>query len=331
MSDQLNKNLAAAEALFSAGNISRAKEFAQDILHKQDDHVGAFNCLFDIYMAQDDYASAIKLCKWRLMRCPECPDANLSHLIAFAHVEQEDISYAWSYNPKAEALMGNIRTRLRNHPYHLARTEIIYSYYFGETTETLALIENARNTGYVSRVWLDDVETNVSRRSGKILKSRKMLQEALAENPEDYDTVFSLSLTNYYAGFLFSSVKQAQIAKRLAPELSGLSQEIKIASLIGLCPLFWPAQIFITLSAFISGRFNTDLEGPVKLGIFYVSVLFCGFIVTRLMDMTSSLRVPLLIILGLNVVWSMYVLFSFLEIGNFWVKRKKSIKLSKKY
>jgi len=311
MSDQLNKNLAAAEALFSAGNISRAKEIAQDILHKQDDHVGAFNCLFDIYMARDDYASAIKLCKWRLMRCPECPDANLSHLIAFAHVEQEDISYAWSYNPKAEALMGNIRTRLRNHPYHLARTEIIYSYYFGETTETLALIENARNTGYVSRVWLDDVETNVSRRSGKILKSRKMLQEALAENPEDYDTVFSLSLTNYYAGFLFSSVKQAQIAKRLAPELSGLSQEIKIA--------------------FISGRFNTDLEGPVKLGIFYVSVLFCGFIVTRLMDMTSSLRVPLLIILGLNVVWSMYVLFSFLEIGNFWVKRKKSIKLSKKY
>lgn len=331
MMDDLDVQIDLAENFLRAGNITRAESLCREVLEKRHDDLGAFLCLFDVHMAQDKTQDALELCDWRLARRPECADGHLNRLIAFGVLSNQEPDYDYVRQITGENFMSKIRLRLSNHPLKLAQAEILYSLYFLDPQDTLRLVNQERLQARLSSEWLDTIETVLNVETGNTVQARQLLVKRLSENPQDTDALHNLAVTDYFSGRLFSAIKYARQAQRTAPEQSALSQEVIIASIIGLLPIFWLGQIIITLTIFASRRLEDYLAMPLRFGGLIVMILAYGKLVTKFIELDSGGANIVLTVIILIGIWAGYILFSFGEIGSKVSGRKKSIKLSKKY
>jgi len=329
--DDLDAQIDLAESFLRAGNINRAESLCKEVLEKRHEDLGAFLCLFDIHLARDDLKKADALCDWRLARRPECPDSHLCKLVAFGSLSAREVTYDHVRRMSGENFMFKLRQRLSNYPLRLARAEILHSLYFMETQDTLRLIEAERLSGRLDAKWLDNIERNLDVHSGRIMRAKSALLARLAENPQDADALHDLSVTYFYSGRLFSAIKYARRAKQAAPLQSAESQEVIVASLIGLFPLFWLGQIIITLTIFITAKLDEEIAWPIRFGGILAIAVSYGSLLTRLVNIENGgQNIVLLAIIGLGL-WAGYILFYFGEIGYKMSGRDKSVKLSKKY
>lgn len=329
--DDLDAQVDLAENFLRAGNINRAESLCKEVLEKRHDDLGAFLCLFDVHLARDDIQKADELCDWRLARRPECPDSHLCKLVSFGTLSAREDMYTHIRRIEGENFMFKLRQRLSNYPLRLARAEILYSVYFLGPKDTLRLIEKERLSGRLEPEWLNNIERNIDVHTGRTRRAKDALLKHLVENPQDADALHDLSVTYFYNGRLFSAIKYARRAKQAAPLQSAESQEVIIASLIGLFPVFWLGQIIITLTIFITSKLDEDLAWPLQFGGILAVAISYGSLLTRVMDLSNGgQNILLLIIIGLGL-WAGYIIFYFGEIGRKLSGREKSIKLSKKY
>lgn len=329
--DDLDVQIDLAENFLRAGNINRAESLCREVLEKRHDDLGAFLCLFDVHMARDKTQDALELCDWRLARCPECSDGHLNKLIAFGVLSNQEPDYDYVRRITGENFMSKIRLRLSNHPLKLAQAEILHSLYFLDSQETLRLVNQERLQARLSPEWLDTIETILNVETGNTAQARHLLVKRLSENPQDTDALHNLAVTDYFSGRLFSAIKYARQAQRSAPEQSALSQEVIIASIIGLLPIFWLGQIIITLTIFASRRLEDYIATPLRFGGLIITMLTYGKLGTTFIELDSGGANIVLMVIILIGIWSGYILFFFGEIGSKVSGRKKSIKLSKKY
>jgi len=331
MMDDLDAQVDLAENFLRAGNINRAESLCQEVLDKRHDDLGAFLCLFDVHLARDNYEKASELCDWRLARRPDCPDSHICKLVAHGTLSAREVTYDHVRRLNGENFMAKLRRRLSDYPLRLARAEILYSIYFLDPKDTLRLIEKERISGRLDPDWLDSIEGRVDVYSGNTRRAKSALLKHLAENPQDADALYDLSVTYFYSGRLFSAIKYARRAKQAAPLQSAESQEVIIASLIGLLPLFWLGQLIITLIIFITSKLDEEYAWPLRFGGILAVAIGYGSLLTRFIDIgNGGQNVLLLVIIGLGL-WAGYILFYFGEIGQKLSGRNKSIKLSKKY
>lgn len=331
MMDDLDAQVDLAENFLRAGNINRAESLCQEVLDKRHDDLGAFLCLFDAHLARNNYQKASELCDWRLARRPECPDSHICKLVAFGTLSARDVTYDHVHRMNGEKFMAKLRRRLSDYPLRLARAEILYSIYFLDPKDTLRLIEKERLSGQLDPDWLNGIEARVDVYSGNTRRAKSALLKQLAENPQDADALQELAITYFYSGRLLSAIKYARRAKQAAPLQFAESQEVIIASLIGLFPFFWLGQLIITLTIFVTAKVDEELAWPLRFGGILAVVISYGSLLTRFIDIENGgQNLLLLIIIGLGL-WSGYILFYFGEIGQKLSDRDKSIKLSKKY
>jgi tetratricopeptide (TPR) repeat protein len=331
MMDDLDAQIDLAENFLRAGNINRAESLCKEVLDKRHDDLGAFLCLFDVHLARDDFQKASELCDWRLARCPECPESHICKLVAFGTLSARDVTYDHVRRIDGENFMFKLRQRLSNYPLKLARAEILHSVYFQDPRDTLRLIDKERLSGRLDPEWLKSIESRVNVHSGNTRPAKDALLKTLAENPQDAEALHDLSVTYFYSGRLFSAIKYARRAKRIAPLQSAKSQEVIIASLIGLFPFFWLGQIIITLTIFITSKIDEDIAWPLRFGGILAVAISYGKILSGVINLKSGgQNILLLMIIGLGL-WAGYILFYFGEIGHKLSGQDKSIKLSKKY
>ena len=331
MMDELDAQIELAENFLRAGNIDRAESLCKEVLEKRHNHTAAFLCLFDIHAARDDMQKASQLCDWRLARSPECVDSHLCKLVAFGTLSAREDTYDYVRRMSGENFMVKLRLRLSNHPLKLAQAEILHSLYFLDSKDTFKLIDIERQKGQLDPSWLDRIEGSLDVHSGNTGRAKETLLKQLAENPQDADALHDLSVAYFYSGQLFSAIKFAKRAKQAAPTQTTQSQEVIIASIIGLIPVFWLGQIIITLTIFLTRHLEDYIAWPLRFcGILLLVLSYAGLISKYIWSGAGQENIVLLIVLGLGL-WSGYILFYFGAIGYKLSGRDKSIKLSKKY
>ncbi len=320
-----------AEAMHRAGSYKRAKELCKEILEKEDDNLDAFQILFQIHMDEKNYAKAHAACNWRLERVPECVEAHMLKLLPLGH---------WKSKKEATELIENIRHRFGDRPFHLEQSEILYSHFFKPSSHTMWLLNKARDQGMIDPDFLDEIENYERAKSGQIFGSQKLLTEALQKNPEDYDTVFSLAVTRFYVGRLFSAIKLSRQAMRLKPHRAAECKEVIFASIVGLIPMFWGAQLFIIWVATITTRIPWFIRGPFNVIGFFLAFLLQSFIMmpfglllggTTDEPYTGVMSSLVGISVAIQFLWIIYLLFGFQHIGSRMADSRKQVKLSNKY
>ncbi len=331
MMDELDAQVDLAENLIRAGNLPRAEEICRDVLKERPDDLGAYDALFSIHLRRDELQAAYELCDWRLARCPECPDTYLNKLVAYGRLSALDMDYEPMRLAKGESFMTNIRPRLSNYPLRLAQAEILHAVYFKDTQAALKLVRYERDKGHLSPDWLNMIEASLGVYAGDSALSRDLLVQQLTENAQDFSALNGISVIDYYRGALFSAMKYARRAKRADPEQAALSQEVIVASLMGMIPVFWPAQIIITLSVFLSSKLEDYLAVVVRYGGVLATMLLYGFLSTKIMEMGYGNNNLMLLSVILMGAWTYYILFAFHDVGSYFSGRSKSIKLSDKY
>ena len=331
MKDELHAQIDLAENFLRAGNIRRAEELCREVLKKRHDDLGAFLCLFDVLLVQNNLQKASDLCDWRLNRCPECPDSHLCKLVAVGRLSAQEATYEHILQMTGENLMSKIRLRLANYPLRLAEAEIIHSFYFQSNKQTLGLIKQERLKARLSPQWLDNIENAIDVYTGNTRRARKSIEKQLAENPQDANALYDLAVTDFYSGKLLTAIKHAKQAQQYAPEESAQSQEVIIASIIGLLPPFWIGQILITLTVLITKEIEDYFVWPVRFVGLIAVLLAYAHLLLRFVSLEAVNSNVLLVLLLLIMSWAGYILFSFGDIGRKLSRRKTSINVSKKY
>ncbi|RKQ71662.1 hypothetical protein DES40_0989 [Litorimonas taeanensis] len=322
MAEDLDAKIVTAEAMLRAGNYARAKELSQEVLKKQDDHLEAFEVLYEIRTIDAEFDRALALALWRLERLPNCPYANVSHLHALCLLKRKQ---------EATKTFKLLQTRLGNHPFELQRAELLYAYAFKRPKETRKLIAIARESGRFDSKWLDALESDMHADSGHIFTSRKMLSQALKESPMDADLLYDMSVTNVLTGHLPSAIKQAKRAKEINPPMAPAYNEVIIVATMGLIPLFWGAMSFLVLNA----SFVTRLPYLVRIPFNYLFMAI-GIIIAMAIPLTMdalNINVPALnaLILFGNIGFTLYLLFGFQHVGLRRAKKKNNISLNRDY
>lgn len=331
MTDELDAQIDLAENFLRAGNINRAEKLCKEVLEKRHDDRGAFLCLFDVHVAQNKMQEASDLCDWRINRRPECPDSHLCKLVAFGTLSARESTYDHILQMTGENFMSKIRLRLANYPLKLAQAEILHNLYFKSPQETLKRIDQERIKARLNPKWLDNIESSIDVHIGNTVRARTSLKKKLAENPQDAEALYDLAVTDFFSGKLFSAMKHAKQAKQYAPEQSAQSQEVIIASIIGLLPPFWIGQIIITLTVFITRSLEDYIAWPLRFGGVIAAVLAYSHLAQRFVKVETASGNIMLIFIILIGVWAGYITFYFGEIGSKLSERKSSIKISKKY
>lgn len=331
MTNKLDAQVELAENFLRAGNIQRAEEICRDVLQKDHHNLGAYEGLFSVHVAKRDYQAAYELCDWRLGRQPECPDTYVNKLVALAHLDADNWDYEFMRILKGKKFMAATRPRLANYPLHLAQAEVLYRVYFLDSQEAIKRIEYERQKGRLSPEWLDRLEASLTGYTGDTSRSRELLVRHLAENPQDFEALNELSITDYHRGRLFSAIKYARQAKRAAPEQAAMGQEVIIFSIIGLIPLFWLGQLMMSLTVLLSSRAADYVSASARYAGLILTVLAYGGICSKIMEQgfgNNNLLITVLIVIG---IWVYYVLFSFQEISRSMTGKTKSIELNNKY
>lgn len=331
MMDELDAQVDLAENFLRAGNHNRAETLCREVLEKRHDDLGAFLCLFDIHLEKDKLKDALELCDWRLARRPECPQSHLCKLIAYGTLSAQEVTYDHIRRIKGDNLMSKTRVRLANHPLFLARAEILYSVYFLDPQEAFQQIDIERQKGQLDSVWLDSIESRLQVHTRHTSVARHSVMKRLAENPHDADTLHDMSLVSFFSGRLPSAIKYARRAKQFAPEQSAINQEVIIASIIGLIPIFWIGQIIITLTLFITRNLEEYAATPLRFGGVLATVMSYVAIFSRFTNIQTTTNYYVLAALLCVAAWAGYIIFYFGDIGHKISGQEKSIKLSKKY
>ncbi len=331
MMDELDAQIELAENFLRAGNVNRAEALCKEVLEKRHNHKGAFLCLFDVHLAKDHMQKASELCDWRLARCPECPDSHICKLIAFGTLSSREYVYDHVHRMSGENFMNKLRRRLANHPLKLAEAEILYGVYFLDAQETQQLIRKERHHMRLDSQWLDGIESSLNVHTGNTGRAKEALLQRLSKNPQDAHTLHDLSVAYFFSGRLFRAIKYARKAKEIRPTQSAQSQEVIIASILGLIPVFWLGQIILTLTIFLTRNHEDYIAWPIRFcGLLAILLSYAGLASQFFNLETGSKNFTLLFIILIGV-WGYYIFFHFGEIGYKLSNREKSIKLSKKY
>ena len=320
-----------ARAMFRAGNYKRVKEICREVLEKDDTNLEAFEVMFETHMAQGNMVKALSTCRWRLERVPECVDAHMLMLLPLGRMKRKK---------EAQALIKSVRARFSDRPFHLEQSEILFSHFFKNSGDTFWRIKKAREGGNISDGWLDEIEGYERAKKGHIFSSQKLIAEQLKRNPQNYDALYSLSVTRFLVGRLFSAIRLARQAKRLKPERAAECNEVILASYAGLFPPLWGAQFFIVWVATITTRIFWLLRGPFVICGFILAFIIQGLVFWPLgllmggtaenihSEFTSNIVGAFAL---LQFLWIIYLLFGFQKIGPSLSDKKKNVKLSKKY
>lgn len=328
---ELSHKVEHARALQRAGNYKRTKELCREILEKEDDNFDGFEILFETHMAQKSPHKALVACNWRLERVPNCSETHLLKFLPLGHMKRKK---------EATQLIESVRRRFGDHPFQLEQSEILYSHFFKNAGHTIWLLRKARETAIISEDWLDEIESFERAKSGHIFSSQKLIAESLKRDPQDYDALYSLAVTRFFVGRLFSAIRLARQAKRLKPERAAECKEVLFASYVGLLPPFWGAQFFIIWIATVTTRIPWLLRGPFNIGGFFIAFLIQGLVMMPLgLLMGGNVDNPhndatgtiVGIFAVLQFIWIVYLLFGFQHVGQMFSDNKKDIKLSKKY
>jgi tetratricopeptide (TPR) repeat protein len=322
MEDDLEAKVLTAQAMLRAGNLNRAKDLAQEVLKKQDDNLDAFEVLYDVRVANQSYGQALALTLWRLERLPNCPYAAVFQLHALCLLKRKS---------EATKLFKALQDRLANHPIHLEQARLYYAYHFWPPRKARKLIQQSREKGYFDPQWLDSLEADTRAESGHIYTSRKMMNEALAETPNDPDLLYALSVTNVLTGRLPTALRQAKLAKEVDPPMAPAYNEVIVVATMGLIPIFWGAMAFIVLNASVSTRLPWLIRIPFNY-LFMAIGLGISMIIPIAMD-SANMNVPplnVLIVFG-NIGFALYLLFGFQHIGMARARKKQDFTFSRDY
>lgn len=322
MTTDLNTQAETAKAFLRAGNLDRAQEICEQILQKQDDHLAAFDTLFDVYGHRDQPAKRIELSRWRLQRLPNCTDANLNLLIALGETGQKERAYAH---------LLALRERLANYPAARVNAELIYSSHFEKPKKTLKKIKAAREDGLIEASYLDDLEEGERGRAGHVFTSRKMLEASLKENPEDFFTLYQSAIMNFLTGRIFRAIRQAKHARQADPKQAVIANEVLYASYISLIPFFFSAYLFAVGNATFVARLPFLLRIPFNYALFFATLLLAGFMLEAMSQIGVPKDFAAPVFMVCHFGWLLYIFLGFQKIGPALARRKKDKKLSKDY
>lgn len=318
----LQGKVATAEAMLQAGNLDKARLLCREILEKEETNLGAFECLFQVRVQQEDFYKALMLTDWRLERLPECTDAHLSRLVALGALKRKrDIT----------ALYQKMQTRFPDRPHVLEQAQLLHSHHCKSGSHTRKLVIAAREKGALDPNWLDILENAARSDSGQIFASRRMLRSAVRNSPEDHMLRYELAVTEFLTGHLPAAIRHAKQGRRLKPVKAAMFNEVIFASYLGLTPVFWGVQLFIVMNASIVTRLFWLLRIPFNYFFFFLSFILPTLVFMPIVAIFTPAEALLSFILILNLFWIIYLLFGFQRIGQHLARRKKQVKLSDKY
>lgn len=295
----LSSKVDVADAFRRAGNYKNAHILCMEVLGINDEHFGAFECLFFCFMDMGQDSDAQKLVKWRLARLPNCSMTNIYQL--FPYGRMKDIS-------DARPMMAKIREVVSQDPPLLEYAEIYFAYLYKSPRKALKRVQAAMDK-FPSHLHLyQSFTADLALECGSLRMCERYLTHNLAENPADTESILGLAKVSFLTGRLKKSIRLSKQAIGLDPMKARRFQNIIWQARIGFVPLFWIAMSMIIIHSYsirplYDGVKQLLLVG-LLLGVAYLTIYLPGQSFTRFWSWQGAL-----ICLGvLNLAAVTYVL-----------------------
>ena len=319
----LDAKAASADAMLRAGNLARAKDLCREVLEANEDHFDAFETLINVRLEQKDLKRARALCEWRLGRLANCVDTNLTYLTVQCFIGQKkDAKKTWAA----------FNDRFAHYPIRKQQAELLYTHHFGSKRKTRKLIDQARISGNFAPEWLDNLEQDNRNESGHIFRSYRLLKQALENNPDDEDALYSIGVISVLTGRLWPAIRHARRGKALDPSHAPAFNEIIFASIVSQIPLFWGAQLYVVLNATLTTRLFWLFRIPFNLAFLFMCFTLQIFILYPLNWISAGLAETMGgVALITNLIWFVYLMFGFQRIGMALSGRDNRVTLKSNY
>ena len=323
--DHFSREVAAGSAMLQAGNVDAAIRHCKAALAIAPDHIDAYELQVDILRVRDRPEEALRVTHARLEHRPDCRWANLQQIRLHASMGRT------GFAKQARDVTLDL---FADDPMMQHDANFMYDAVLDRDRAVLKRIKAVRETGYWGIFNLSVLEQNARANSGHVHTLGKLQQQDLEAGAIDADTLHGLAVTRYLQGRLPSARKLASQAIEMEPQSRPLFAEIRFAATLGLIPLFWPAQAFITLTGSLTARFPWFIRIFTNYALALLCLALLGLLVGPV-SLIPGVPEPVSdIIVGTitfaNIGWGLYVIWALGSFGR-WRMRKRNVSLSSDY
>lgn len=321
----LEREIAAGNAMVQAGNIDAAIRHAKAALDIAPDHIDTYCLQVDILSAKRRPEEALRITQARLERVPDCRWGHLQWIGLLAQMQRAGLA--------AKARDTTIAL-FADDPMMVHDAHFMFDATLERDRAVLKRIRQVRETGYWGVFKLHVLEQAARANSGHIHTLGKLQQQDLEDGFVDADTLHSQAKVRYLQGRLLSAAQLARQAMDVDPANRPLYAETLFSARLGLVPLMWPAQAFITLTGSLTARFPWYIRmftnyAFALLCLSLLGMLSAGvFLIPGVPEAVSGPIISAMFIA--NVGWALYVIWAWGSVGRMRAKRRQ-VGLSKDY
>jgi tetratricopeptide (TPR) repeat protein len=316
--EHFHREIAAGTAMIQAGNVEAAIRHCKAALDISPDHVDAYSLQIDILNAKERPEEGLRVTKARLERVPDC---------RWAHVQE--IRLLGSMNRSGLARKARDRTLelFADDPMMVHDAHLMHDATTGRDKAVLRRIKTLRQGGYWGIFDLNMLEQNARANSGHFATLAKLQEDDLKKGLIDGETLGDHAVIRFLQGRLISSRRLASQAMDVDPANSPIYAETRFAATLGLIPLMWPAQFFITATSMLTARFPWFIRIFTNYVFAIISILALGFMlggISAIPGMPPALAGLITTVFGLaNVGWALYVIWAFGSVGRMRTQKRK--------
>lgn len=320
-----HREIAAGTTMIQAGNVEAAIRHCKAALDISADHVDAYSLQIDILNAKDRPEEGLRITKARLERVPDC---------RWGHIQEIRLLGSMNRTGLARQARDRSLELFADDPMMVQDIHLMHDAMTGRDKAVLKRIKTLRQEGYWGIFDLNMLEQNARANSGHFATLAKLQEDDLKQGLIDGEALGDHATIRFLQGRLISSRRLARQAIDVDPANRPIYAETHFAATLGLIPLMWPAQLFITTTSMLTARFPWFIRIFTNYGFAILSILFLGLIIGFLGSVPG---IPQVIAgtLGLgvgiaNIVWALYVIWAFGSVGRMRT-RKRKIGLSDDY
>jgi hypothetical protein len=324
--EHFSRDIAAGNAMVDAGNLEAAVRHCKSAREQDLTHVEVYALQIRILSAKNRPEEALQITERRLVTVPDCRMAHLQRVRLLGSMNRAGL---------AKTAMVDIRNAFADDPMMIHDCQLMHDITLDRNSYVLKRIAHLRETGYWGILDLDDLEQTARANAGHVTTLGRLQQADLERGNIDPETLHLQSVIRYLQGRLISSRRLAAQASLMEPLNAPIHAETRFAALIGVIPLFWPAQFFIILTGSITSRFPWWVRMFTNYALAIIAIILLGVLlgaIHTLPFLPDSVSGIVSSVVGIaNVVWALYVIWAFGSVGRWRANRSKKFKISKDY
>lgn len=312
--------------MVEAGNLDAAIRHCKSALDQDLSHIDVYALQVRILSAKQRPEEALRITERRIESVADCRHAHLQRVRLLGSMNRAGL---------AKTAMEDVRETFADDPMMVHDCQLMHDVTLDRNSDVIKRIALLRETGYWGILDLDDLERTARANAGHFATLGRLQQVDLENGNIDPETLHLQSVVRYFQGRLMSSRRLAAQASVMDPPSTPIHAETRFAALLGMIPLFWPAQFFIVLTGSVTSRFPWWIRMFTNYFLAIMSFSLLALLASSIQllpilsdHLAGSISISIFIA---NMAWALYVIWAFGSVGRWRANRAKKFKISGDY